>query len=342
MRLTIGIALLCVSSTLFAAAQPSVKVQTAPLKKHAMDDTITAFGVVRPDPEAQTTRDATYTAFVRKLDVNLGQPVKKGQPLLTLRTAPSARSNYRTAKANVRFARQALARQKKLLKQHLATHANVDSAGQKLAQAQAAFAAQQALGTGQETRVVTAPFSGIVSKLPINPGNQVKSGTLLFQLARRDRLRVALGIEPDEINRVKPGMSVQVIPLFGNGNGVTSHISVVNAVVDPNTRLVNAIAPLRGAQAQPFLPGMRVKGRLKLSGHHPLAVPRSAVLHDKHGAYLFVVRHGKAKRIEVHTGLEQNGLVAIKPTKTSLQVGAPIVVQGNYELSDGMAVRQGS
>ncbi|MDA3920029.1 MAG: efflux RND transporter periplasmic adaptor subunit [Salinisphaera sp.] len=341
-RYSIAVLLLIVASVAWAGSSPSVKVQTTPLKKHSMDETITAFGVVRPDPEAQTTRDATYTAFVRKLNVTLGQPVKKGDPLLTLRTAPSAHSNYLTAQANVRFARQDVTRQRKLLKQRLATHANVSSAEQQLAQAEAAFAAQKALGTGQKTRVVTAPFSGIVSKLPIDPGNQVKSGTLLFQLARRDRLRVALGIEPDEVNRVKQGMPVQVVSLFGSGRGVTSHITVVNAVVDPKTRLVNAIAPLRGAKAQPFLPGMRVQGLLKIATHNTLAVPRSAVLRDKHGAYLFVVRNGKAHRINVTTGLERNGLVAIKSMKSDVKIGAPIVVQGNYELSDGMAVRQGS
>lgn len=325
-----------------AAEQLSVAVHTVPLQKHRMNDTITAFGTVQPDPKAQTTRNATYAAFVRRLDVTLGQPVEKGDPLLTLQTAPTARATYLQAQTNVRYARQAVSRQRELLKQRLATHANVSAAEQTLAQAEAALAAQKELGTDQKIRVVKAPFTGIVSQLPINPGNQVQLGTLLFQLARRDRLQVSLGIEPDEAGRLQKGMTVQVVPLFGTGNGVASQISQVNAVVDPNTRLVNAIAPLDGENAKPFLPGMRVKGHVKLATDNTLAVQRSAVLKDDHGSYLFVVDHGKARRINVQIGLEQNGLVAIKAKQDALKTGQSVVVQGNYELSDGMAVRQAS
>lgn len=328
--------LLWFAAPLWAAAQPSVAVQTAPVQPRSMTDTLTGFGVVRPDPEAQTTMDATYAAFVQRLYVTLGEPVAQGDPLLTLRTAPSARANYRSAQANVHFARQKVARTRKLLKQQLATHADVNAAEQAMAQAKAAFAAQNALGTGQKTRVIKAPFAGIVSRLPIQPGNQVTVGTPLFQLAKRDRLQVALGIEPGEYQRVEKSMAVQVLPLFGAGQGVTSQITQVNAVVDPNTRLVNVIVPLNGATAEMFLPGMRVKGVLKLVAHKTLAVPRSAVLHDSQGDYLFVVRKGKAQRVNVQTGLENNGLIGVAG---HLKAATPIVIQGNYELSDGMDVR---
>lgn len=86
--------LLYIAVPAWAAGQSSVAVKTAPLQTHRMGETITAFGIVRPDPKAQITRNATYAAFVQTIDVTLGQPVQKGDPLLTLRTAPSARSHY--------------------------------------------------------------------------------------------------------------------------------------------------------------------------------------------------------------------------------------------------------
>ncbi len=240
----------------------------------------------------------------------------------------------------MRFAREALARQRKLLAQHLATHANVNAAEQKLATAEAAFAAQQALGTGHKTRVIRAPFTGIVSQLLVAPGNEVKAGTKLFQLAKRDRLQAVLGVEPDEANRIKKGMAVHVIPLFTSGNGVKSEIAQVNAAVDPKTRLVDVIVRLSGHAAQPFLPGMRVKATLTLATHTTLAVPRSAVLNDSHGAYVFIVRGGKAHRVNVKTGIvNENGLIGVSGP---LKVGQKIVVKGNYELSDGMTVRVAS
>jgi hypothetical protein len=65
-------------------------------------------------------------------------------------------------------------------------------------------------------------------------------------------------------------------------------------------------------------------------------VPRSAVLRDAQGDYLFQVRQGHARRVNVQTGLEQGGLIAVRG---SFEVNAPVVSLGNYELQDGMVVR---
>lgn len=335
-RTAAALALLLIAPVVCAAGQPTVQVRLATVSRHALRDTITGFGVVRPDPTALTTRDAVYAAFVQQVDVTLGQPVHRGEPLLVLRTAPAARATYLSARANVQYARQALARRRSLLREKLATRAEVESAANALQTAEAAFAAQQALGTGHKVRVIRAPFGGIVSQLPVKPGNEVQAGTQLFQLARRNRLEVALGVEPDEVGRVRVGMPVTVKPVFGSSHGVRTRVAQVNAVVDPKTRLVDVIVRLHGKLAMPFLPGMNVEGVLTLHTGHPLAVPRSAVLHDSRGGYVFVVRGRKAYRVDVKTGLDTDGLVAVTGR---LKAGDRVVVQGNYELSDGMTVR---
>ena len=66
-------------------------------------------------------------------------------------------------------------------------------------------------------------------------------------------------------------------------------------------------------------------------------VRRSAVLRDAQGAYIFQVRQGKSRRVNVKTGLEQNGLIAVQGAFTANE---PVVSLGNYELRDGMGVRR--
>lgn len=326
-----------VTPAVYAAPQPSVAVRTTTLRWHALSQTITAFGIVEPDPTALTTIDATAAAFVRQVEVTLGQPVHRGEPLLVMRTAPSARARYLSARAEVRYARRALARARELLKQKLATRAEVDAAENALQKAKAVFAALQELGAGKTTRVIRAPFTGIVSRLPIKPGDAVKAGTQLLQLARRDRLAIALGVEPEEVRQVRVGMPVVLTPLFGRQAGVEAKINQVDAVVNPSTRLVDVIVHLRDADAMAFLPGMRVKGTITLSTHHLLAVPRSAILRDEKGAYLFVVKVDKARRVDVRVGLKGGGLVGVRG---DLKAGERVVIEGNYELSNGMPVRQ--
>jgi hypothetical protein len=68
-----------------------------------------------------------------------------------------------------------------------------------------------------------------------------------------------------------------------------------------------------------------------------LALPRNAVLTDERGDYVFQVDQGKAQRVAVHKRLEAGDWVGIDALKNpSLRV----VTIGNYELQDGMAVKE--
>jgi multidrug efflux pump subunit AcrA (membrane-fusion protein) len=67
-----------------------------------------------------------------------------------------------------------------------------------------------------------------------------------------------------------------------------------------------------------------------------IAVPRSAVLRKGQRDYVFVVRDNKAVRAWVDTGRESDTLVEIR---TGVAAGDAVVVEGNYELTDGMAVK---
>ena len=61
------------------------------------------------------------------------------------------------------------------------------------------------------------------------------------------------------------------------------------------------------------------------------------MLSDSKGSWIFLVREGKAHKVTVKTGIQQAGMIAISgPVKA----GDEVVVLGNYELKDGMAVRK--
>lgn len=317
------------------AASASVLVQEATVQQRTLDDVLHVYGQVRPDPAHVQVLAALGASLVRTVQVTVGQRVVSGQSLLAVEAAPQARRDYAQAQAQWRDARTALAQTRALYRQQLATRAQLAAAEQAQASAVAALRALQAQGAAGGMHALHAAGAGIVTRIDVAPGTRVQAGQPLLVLAGQDALQVRLGLEPQDVSRVRTGMPVRLQPVFG-GAPLEASIERVAAAVDPATHLVDAVAGLSGRQADALVAGTWMKGAIRLSAQRTLAVPRSAVLSDAHGTYVFVVVDGHARRVPVQGGIVQDGWMAVRGT---LAAGQRVVTAGNYELRTGMAVR---
>lgn len=321
-----------------SASAPSVLVQVATLQQRTLDETLTVYGKVEPDPERLHALTTLSAGEVRRLYVGLGQRVAAGEALLELSTAPQAHLAYRQALGKLASARTQLAQSEDLFKEQLATRADLANARQALHNAQAELAALQAQGAGSSVRVLRAAEAAVVTQLDVAPGALVQPGQPLLLLGAQDHVWVRLGLEPEDAARVTAGMPVQLNPVFGGG-AIAARIAQVHAVINPATHLLDAVVRIEGQTASVLIPGSWMRGVIRLRAQRMLAVPRSAVLGGAHGDYVFVIDHEHARRVTVHTGIEQDGWIGVQG---ALQVGQRVVTAGNYELHDGMAVRVGT
>jgi len=332
-RLLIAIAAL--APLLAAAADaPSVLVRTEPLRQHAIAETLVGYGTLAPEVGGTVNVNLPRPGRISALEVSPGEVVKKGARLLEFRTAAGAALGYRQAGNALAFARSELARSEQLAAQKLATASQLAAARKALADAEAALEAQRRLGTGTASVSVKAPFEGVVVSIGAAPGDRIAAGTAVLKLARLSGLRVLLGIEPSDSFAVRAGMPVHLRPVFDTRRAVDAHVAAVHGMVNPQTQLVDVVVKIASGD---LLPGMRVRGEITLASRKGWAVPRSAVLRDDNGAYVFQVKDGIAQRVTVQVESDGDKLLGIRgPLDPALKV----VVQGNYELTDGMAVRE--
>lgn len=312
----------------------SALVQVQPLRRMALSTRITAYGTVMPEPGATVDLNFPKAGRIDRLLVTPGQSVKKGGKLLEITTDPAGTLAYGQAENAVVFAGRELERVRSLFSRQLATRSQVDAASRLLSDAEQALAAQRAQGDGAKLDSLTAPFGGLVTSITAVQGDRFPAGANLVQLVRTDYLRARLGVEPADSRHLHAGMKVRLTSVFDSGHAVEGEVTQVSGLIDPQTQLVDVIVRFRGAS---FLPGSRVKGEIAADQRMALAVPRQAVLRDAEGAYLFQVVGGKARRIRVEPGIEDGGWIEIKGRNMP---DAPVVVLGNYELEDGMAVRE--
>jgi RND family efflux transporter MFP subunit len=319
-----------------APVSASALVKTALPTQQSQSDVLTAFGQVTTGLDVAIS--FPRAGQVSRLLVIQGQRVQRGTPLVTLTSDPNARLAYAQAQTAVGFAGGELRRIQELYSLQLATQSQVDAARRALQDAQAMLSAQRQLGGAVGTATLTAPFEGVIDSVSVSQGDRVQPGAVILQLGHVDILRIRLGIEPADSRLVRIGMPVTLSAMDDSTKTVSVSIAESQGLVDPKTQLIDAVAMVPAARATFLVPGMHVRATITVGQHSSWAVPRSAVLTDTAGAYVFQVAGGKARRINVSAGTESQGMTSISGAIDPRQ---PLVVLGNYELQDGMAVRLG-
>ncbi len=319
------------------AVEPVAAIRSELPRVQRLAETLDALGDVE-------TGQLTGLSFARagqltRMSALPGDRVVRGTVLATLAPDPAGRQAYQAAADAVGLARREAERQSQLLAAHLSTRSQADAAAKTLLDAQGALQALDEQDGDRRTSELVAPFDGIVTAVSATQGDRVQAGAPVLQVGRTDVLRVRVGIEPSERARVHVGTRLTVRPVASPGteaHPVELALAQVQDTVDPKTQLVDAVAMLGPAVAASFTPGMKVRAELQVGEVSGVAVPRNAVLSDEKGDYVFQVVSGKARRVAVTRRLDDGTLAAVAGLD---DLKLPVVVEGNYELDDGMAVR---
>jgi multidrug efflux pump subunit AcrA (membrane-fusion protein) len=292
-----------------------VSVQVSALKRMTLHRYVTGYGMVEPapataeQPAAGAQLAAPTAGVVARIDVVEGQHVEKGDVLVEL--------NSGTATAD--YAKQEVARQKKLFAEHNTSRRSLEAAEAQLASLR-----------------VTAPLSGTVTRINVKPGEAVDLNTVVAGVMDLSRLVVSADIPASEAGELKAGEAVQVL----TQPPVTTTLSYVSPDVNGNngTVLMRALLPAdSGLRPGQFVP-LRV-----ITAVHPdcLAAPAESVVTDpalRDGRSVIALVNGDAAtQTPVTTGLHEGGWVEIEGT--GLKEGDSVATVGAYGLPEKTKIR---
>lgn len=325
-------------AALAAADQPaeeaSVLVTTETPVQGRLDQPVVAYGAVQPAPAGAMAVASLHAAQVQQLRVVAGQVVKQGEPLLDLGSDPAASLAYAQAASDLNLAQAEYARIQRMVAQRLATASQLDQAAKAVRDAEATLKARQREGGGKPVETVLSPISGVVTTVAVGNGDHVQAGTTLLDLARSDQLVGLLGIPPEDRGRVSLGQAVTLVDLDLPATPIAGTVASVGGMSDAKTGLIAVVVAPTGPGT--LVPGAHLRAFIDTGKIEGWIVPRNAVLSDDKGPSLFQVEGGKAKRVAVTVvGAAQDRVAVSGP----IDPGKKIVVAGNYQLTDGMAVR---
>jgi membrane fusion protein (multidrug efflux system) len=313
---------------------PVAQVQTAPIREGVLTENIAAYGSVIPAPGALQTVSVPFESQVTQIMVSNGQKVSEGNALLEIKPSPDTALQLEQARQAYDLSRQSLQYMERKFELKLATHDQVLQAKQALQQAQSRLESLKKRGVGAP-RILHAVVGGLIKKVFAQEGAIVPAGNPLLEVVAQNRLEVRLGVEPDDINRIAPNQPVSLTRVnIPAAPSVTGHIRKISYGVDPATRLVDVFITLPASAN--FLLGESTSGEITVASVQGLIVPHPAVLPEGQGYCLFTIKDNRAVKHSVQVGLRNDKEVVIKGE--GLLAGEPVVVLGNYELKDGMAV----
>lgn len=262
--------------------------------------------------------------------VEVGESVQKGQILALLDNAgvkakfdqqtaalEAAKQNLNSAKAAFSEASSALKRAKDLaakkaissqeLEQASAkeasARANLNSAKAQISQIDAQIAeAKDQLGKAS----VIAPISGVVTAKKAQIG-ALTSGEALFNIAKDGVIELSADADARGLAQIKVGMSAQA-QIYGVKEAVKGKVRLVPVSVDTSSRLGKVKISLDGGAK--FI-GSYAKAVIDLPEFSALALPAQAVSFTDEGAFVTLIKDGKAQKRKIQTGLRANGLVQV-------------------------------
>lgn len=218
---------------LFFSAPPAPRFVTATATRGDLEDAVLATGTVQAFK--QVSVGAQVSGQVKTLFVELGQRVKKGQPVAeidsttqqnTVRNAEAALENVRAQlaaqKAALVQAELGYRRQKHLLDNEAGARADYEAAEAQLATTRANIAALQAQIRQAEITADTAkvnlgytkivsPIDGIVVALVVQQGQTVNANQTtptIIKVAQLDTVTVKTQISEADVVKVQPGLPV--------------------------------------------------------------------------------------------------------------------------------------
>ncbi|MBU1317970.1 MAG: efflux RND transporter periplasmic adaptor subunit [candidate division Zixibacteria bacterium] len=280
----------------------------------------------------QAILTAKVSETVIDVRVKPGNSVREGETLILLDKS-GATSSFIQAKAYYDNAQKTLSKMKALFDEGAISEKQYDDA-------QTAFNVSEAnFRAARDLVEIKAPVSGVVTDLKANIGDQTIAGQKLATVSRVDSLRLTIGVDPDDVVLIAPGMTARVYPVGVKDTWTEGMVVRVAGSADPKTRAFNVeiliahqSSGLRpGSFAGCTIPLRELKGVVK--------VPDESILMREGLKKIYIVTGDTAVATDIVTGGNSDGFTEIIQ---GVKDGDVVVTMGQVFLQDRSAIRIGN
>ncbi|MBN1233235.1 MAG: efflux RND transporter periplasmic adaptor subunit [Candidatus Coatesbacteria bacterium] len=264
---------------------------------------------------------------VSKVHVKVGQNVRAGQTLYSLRYNPQTMLNV--AQAGHRYAAVNFMRIMRLHRDGAATDMQLDQAKYALENASAQTA------NASKMMRIESPINGKVISLFLNQGDLASPMNIAAVIGRTDSIRVEIKVGEMEAAKLKISQSAEITTNALPGKKFMGEIYQINQSVDSKDKQYKIYIKAANTNDELRL-GYMAKVKIVVNEEkNAVVVPKDIILKDRGNYIIYILENGKVKALKAELGIsdEKNQQIL------NLSPDATIIAKGQHTLYDGAKVK---
>jgi len=301
--------------------------ETTIVKQRSLSATVLATGVIKPKVGAEVRVGSRVSGIVKKLNVHVGDVVRKGDLLASLDdielTAQynQIAANLEIAKTNLKYAGIEKERQKKLLEEKAVTQQSYDQVVKAVETAQAQVAQVAANLDYSKIQLdytkIFAPIDGSVASVSTQVGETVAAqftAPTFLTIIDLKRLEIRAYVDETDISKIKEGQKAEFTVDTYPGTAFGGIVKAIYPKAELIDNVVNyvVIIDIADSKGKILRPEMTTTVNvLTESLENVISIPNKAVNHKNGDDYVYVLVDGKAVERKVTTGVKNKTLTQI-------------------------------
>ena len=283
---------------------PSIVVDWLVAKQVRFSDNITISGTIKPAEE--TVLLSEISGRVTQINFKEGTFVKKGT-LLVKFFDDDLQAQLQKVNAQIQLAKQTLNRQSELVKINGISQADYD---QSVLQVNSLKGDLDVLKAQIRKTEIFAPYDGVLGLRNISQGAVVTPAFPLTTIRDIQELKLDFSVPEKYSSDVRNGFKIK-FTVNGNDEEYQAVVIATELGVDVSTRNMKARAIINKLNSK-FIPGAYTTIYLPISENKKaIIIPSQAIIPQEKGKKVIISVNGKAKFVDVKTGLRQTSGIEI-------------------------------
>ena len=312
-----------------------VLVEIGEVKRGMIEEILERSSPLEAEAQVQVLARTQNPAI--ELLVEEGDKVAKGDVLLRLEN-DRQQTDYDQSLSQLEEAKIEFDRQESLYKQQLISESEYRNANFALNRAQlTSDTARRQL----EYTEVRAPINGTITTRTVKVGDQVNTGTPIFELIDLESTVAIIHVPEQYLPKLKPNMEARLISSTYEGEVFSGYVKRISPVVEARAGTIKVVVGVK--DLGPLRPGMWVDVELVLDSKlDALLIPKRAIAYDNDQTFAFKVFSDTngVMRASRHLVVPQNiDKLNVEPID-GFEAGEKIILAGQSGLKENSLIRE--